>query len=68
MNSFALVGGVAILGLALWAMIHGSRRERPGPGNNWHNEDHLSREADGTWAEGSTYSRPKPRDSIGLGL
>jgi hypothetical protein len=60
--------GIVILAFAVWAMIRGSRRHRPGPANNWQNEDHTSREADGTWAEGSTYTRDPPRDSTGLGL
>jgi hypothetical protein len=60
--------GVLILGFAVWAMIRGSRRYRPGPANNWQNEDHASREADGTWAEGSTYAKDLSRDSTGLGL
>ncbi len=68
MTLIALLGGAVIFGLAVWAMIHGSRREKPGPTNNWQNEDHLSREADGTWVEGSTYSKSPPRDSTGLGL
>lgn len=59
---------VAILCLAIWAMVRGSRREKPGPANIWQNEDHLSREADGTWTEGSTYSKSPSRDSTGLGL
>lgn len=63
-----LVGGALTLGLAVWAMMHSSRRERPSPDNNWENEDYLSRGADGTWAEGSTYSKSPPGDSTGLGL
>jgi hypothetical protein len=63
-----LLLGAAIVGFALWAMLRDSRREKPGPSNNWRNEDYLSREADGTWAEGSTYSKSQPPDSSGLGL
>jgi hypothetical protein len=63
-----VASGAAILGFALRAMMRGSRREKPGPGNNWRNEDHMSREADGTWSEGSTYSKSASRDSTGLGF
>jgi hypothetical protein len=55
-----------LLAFAMWGMIRGWRRHRPGPANNWRNEDHASREADGTWAEGSTYTRIGPRDGTGL--
>lgn len=68
MTLAVLLGGALTLGLAVWAMMHSSRRERPGPDNNWENEDYLSREADGTWAEGSTYSKSPPRESTGLGI
>lgn len=68
MTTIGILGGTVLLGLAVWAMMHGSRREKPGPINNWRNEDYLSREADGTWAEGSTYSKSPSRDSTGLGL
>jgi hypothetical protein len=67
-TTLVILLGTVIVGLALWAMMHGSRREKPGPANNWRNEDHASREADGTWAEGSTYSKSRPPDSSGLGL
>jgi hypothetical protein len=67
MTLLALLGA-AIIGLALWAMIRGSRREKPGATNNWRNEDYMSREADGTWAEGSTYSKSQQREGSGLGL
>jgi hypothetical protein len=65
---FAVLLGFLALALAIWAMIHGTRREKSGPKNNWENEDHLSREADGTWSEGSTYSKSPSRDSTGFGL
>lgn len=68
MTTLLTVSGIALLGIAVWAMVRSSRRSKPGPANNWQNEDHLSREADGTWAEGSTYSRSPSRDSTGLGL
>jgi hypothetical protein len=68
MMTLMLLLGAAIGALALWAMVHGSRREKPGAANNWRNEDYLSREADRTWTEGSTYSRSPPRDSSGLDL
>jgi len=61
-----ILSGAVIGGLTLWAMIHGSRREKSGPANNWRNEDYLSREADGTWAEGSVHPKTEPRDSTGL--
>lgn len=63
-----LIGGAFTIGLAVWAMMNGSKRERAGPNNNWQNEDYLSQEADGTWAEGSTHSKSPSRDSTGLGL
>jgi hypothetical protein len=63
-----LFGGAGILvGFALWAMIHG-RREKSGPANNWENEDYMSWEADGTWAEGSTHSMSEPIESAGAGV
>ena len=68
MTTFLILVGTAITGLALWAMMHGSHREKAGPANNWRNEDYASREADGTWTEGSTYSKSPPPDSTGLGL
>lgn len=68
MTMLTLLFGAMLLGFAVWAMVHGSRREKSGPVNNWQNEDHLSREADGTWAEGSTYSKSRSPDSTGLGL
>jgi hypothetical protein len=40
--------------IGAFALILGNRRKRTGPEMNWHNEDYLSRERDGTWAEGST--------------
>ena len=58
----------AFVGFALWALIHGSRRAKSGPANNWQNEDYMAREADGTWSEGSIYPKTEPGDSTGLGL
>ena len=67
MTTFKVLLGVLILCFALWGMLYGWRRYKPGPANNWQNEDHASREADGTWAEGATYTRPsRSRDSLGL--
>ncbi len=56
---------LAILGFAVWAMTRGDRRERPGPDNNWQNEDYTARDADGTWSEGSTYEKSKPGNGMG---
>lgn len=67
MTPIVLLGAVVAC-LALWAILRGSRREKPGAGNNWRNVDHMTREADGTWSEGSTYSKSQPGDSSGLGL
>lgn len=66
--TLAVMLAAIVLALGVWGMVHGARRHRPGPANNWQNEDHASREADGTWTEGSTYSKSPPRDSTGLGL
>lgn len=63
-----VLSGVIAAALALWGMIRGSRREKPSAKNNWRNEDYMMREADGTWAEGSTYSKSQPGESSGLGL
>jgi hypothetical protein len=63
-----IVSGAAVVGLGVWAMIRGLRRERPDATNNWRNEDYMSREADGTWTEGSTYSKSQSPDSTGIGL
>jgi hypothetical protein len=60
--------GIPLGVAALWAVSRSPRGEKSGPANNWRNEDHLSREADGTWAEGSTYSKSPSQDSSGLGL
>ncbi len=68
MTALLVLIGTAIVVFALWAMMKGLRRERSGPANNWRNEDYLSREADGTWAEGSTYSKSPSRDISDLGL
>jgi hypothetical protein len=60
--------GAVLLGFAIWAAARGSRRRKSGPANNWRNEDYMSREDDGTWSEGSTYSKSSPGDNSGLGL
>ena len=62
------LAGAALVALGLWAMMRGSRRAKPSASNNWRNEDYMSREADGTFTGGSTYSKDPPRDSTGLGL
>lgn len=65
MTVLAALIAPAILGGVLWMM---SRRAgpRPGPANNWRNEDYMSRESDGTWAEGSSYSKTQPTHSTGI--
>ena len=68
MTTVKILLAIVVLAFAVWAMLRGWRRHRPGPANNWRNEDHASREADGTWAEGSTYTPSRPRDGTGLGF
>jgi len=51
MMAFSLVGGAAVLVLALVAFRSARRRIRSGPKNNWQNEAYLAREADGSWTE-----------------
>ena len=52
--------GALLLALALAlivgasALIFRRRWQEPGPENEWENEDFMAREADSTWAEGST--------------
>jgi hypothetical protein len=57
--------GVAFTAFAVWGMAHGSRRKRPGPDNNWRNEDYMAREEDGTFTEGSTYEKSRPGNGLG---
>jgi hypothetical protein len=59
---------VAMFGVAVWAIIRPARRNRPGPDNNWRNEDYMAREADGTWAEGSAHPKSEPNNSLGWPL
>ena len=68
MTIATILVGAMIIALTLWAMIHGARRKKSGPANNWQNEDYLAREADATWSEGSLHPRSEPPDSTGLGL
>jgi hypothetical protein len=62
-----LAGTVAVCIIA-WAIFGGSRKGRPGPSNNWRNEDYMAREADGTWAEGSAHPKSEPNNSLGWPL
>ena len=59
--------GLALAVFVVWA-LRSRTRPKSGPDNNWRNEDHLSRAADGTWAEGSTSPKTQPSDSSGLGI
>ena len=68
MTIATILVGATIIALTLWMMIHGARRKKSGPANNWQNEDYLAREADGTWSEGSLYPKSEPSGSTGLGL
>ena len=67
MGLFAIVA-VGVVGAVILALSRRHLGERPGPGNNWRNEDHIARENDGTWTEGSRYSKSSPPDSSGLGI
>ena len=66
MTAFAILVAILILVFVVWMMSRPTAGERSGPDNNWQNEDYLSREADGTWAEGSTHSKTEPGDSTGM--
>jgi hypothetical protein len=50
-NFALLIGGAAILMLAIGAFAAARRRIRSGPSNNWRNEAYLAREATGSWTE-----------------
>lgn len=65
MTAAVVLSGVAILTAAVWAMARRSRRARPGPENNWLNEDFMAREAEGTWAEGSLDPKSEPNATFG---
>jgi len=65
MTAAIVLSGVAILTVAVWAMVRRSRRARPGPENNWQNEDYMAREAEGTWAEGSLDPKSEPSSVFG---
>lgn len=68
MIAAALLGVVAILAFVVWALAPHGRRSRPGPENNWRNEDYLAREADGTWSEGSLHPKSEPDAVFGAPL
>jgi hypothetical protein len=68
MTILLILVGATLGGVGIWALMRGSRRAKPSASNNWRNEDYMSREADGTFSEGSTYSKAPSRDSTGLGL
>jgi hypothetical protein len=68
MNMLVVIIGFVFLAFAGWAIFMVNKSRRSGPENNWRNEDFMSREADGTWAEGSAHSKSRPGDSSGLRL
>jgi hypothetical protein len=51
MNPLLLIGGGALLLLAVASFALAGRRIRSGPKTNWKNEAYLAREADGSWSE-----------------
>lgn len=65
MTAAIVLGVVAILAIAIWAMTHRRRRARPGPENNWQNEDYMAREAEGSWSEGSLHPQSKQGGGMG---
>ena len=68
MTWLLLIAGGIVVGVALWVVSWRASGERPGPDNNWKNQDYSAREADGTWAEGSQHSKTLPGDSTGIGF
>lgn len=68
MTAAIILSGVAIVTVAVSAMAHRRRHARPGPENNWQNEDYLAREADGTWSEGSLHPGSEPDAIFGSPL
>ena len=60
-----LIGALALVVLG-FTMLSRRRRRVSGPENNWQNEDFMSREDVGSWAEGSTQTPIGPKSGVSI--
>jgi hypothetical protein len=69
MSPLLAIPGVALAAYAVWRAFGPKSGHVPHAGNNWRNEDFVSREKNGTWSEGSTMASDSesPPHHVGLG-
>ena len=67
MSALLVIMGSGVLAYAVWRGFRSRQTQMPGPANSWQNEDFASRQADGSWTEGSMHTKSEPTATSGIG-